>query len=206
MAQLAHESCAFQYSEEIWGPTDAQRRYEGRADLGNTQKGDGYRYRGRGWIQLTGRHNYRRFGQKLGLDLEGNPDLAARADVAAKLAAAYWTDRGLNAYADQGDFREITRRINGGYNGLADRERYYGLASTFLASQPAQAGRVFLIDGGGKEVLWNGQPTKYGGVDLNKELVEQLRLVYPAPGGPWTYEGLKVWRRQNGDLVLERAK
>ncbi|WP_212648310.1 hypothetical protein [Deinococcus hopiensis] len=123
-----------------------------------------------------------------------------------QIAAAYWTDRGLNAYADQGDFREVTRRINGGYNGLADRERYYGLASMFLASQSTQAGRVLLIDGGGKEVLWNGQATKYGGVDLNKELVEQLRLVYPAPGGPWTYEGLKVWRRQNGDLVLERMK
>lgn len=206
VAQLAHESCAFRYCKEIWGPTDVQRRYEGRADLGNTQKGDGYRYWGRGWIQLTGRHNYRKFGVILGLDLEGNPDLAARADVAARLAAAYWAERGLNALADQGNFREITHRINGGYNGLADRERYYALALAHFKAQPAAQPRVLLVpQGGGEHAAWDGKPTKYGGVLLDAALVSQLRTVYPCPSGPWTYQTLRGWHQSDGDLVLERA-
>ncbi|UFA50955.1 glycoside hydrolase family 19 protein [Deinococcus radiophilus] len=203
LAQLAHESCGFRYAEELWGPTSAQRRYEGRADLGNTQPGDGYRYRGRGWIQLTGRHNYRKFGQLLGLDLEGNPDLAARPDVAARLAAAYWTSRGLNSLSDQGKFREITRRINGGYNGYADRLRYHTLIHEALKAVP-QPGRVLLVPMGGSDpVPWDGR-SRYNSQGLTA-LVPQLRQAYPVPGGPWEYGGvLRVWVRQNDDLVLER--
>ncbi|MFC4428017.1 glycoside hydrolase family 19 protein [Deinococcus navajonensis] len=204
LAQLAHESCGFLYLEELWGPTSAQQRYEGRADLGNTQPGDGYRFRGRGWIQLTGRHNYRKFGARLGLPLEAQPDLAARPDVAARLAVAYWTDRGLNALADAGQFREITRKINGGLNGLADRERYHQLARAAL-TPASQSPRVLLVPkGGGDPVPWDGQPTRYGGQLLDEALVSQLRLVYAQPGGPWTYGGLQVWVRRNGDLVLGR--
>jgi putative chitinase len=93
VSQLAHESGSFRYPEEIWGPTAAQRRYEGRADLGNVQPGDGYRYRGRGWVQLTGRANYRTYGRLVGLHLEGRPELAVQPDAAARIAAAYWTAR-----------------------------------------------------------------------------------------------------------------
>src|SRR5438552_406834 len=74
LAQIAHESAELRFMEEIWGPTPAQRGYEGRADLGNTQPGDGKRFKGRGPIQLTGRANYRSYGQRLGVDLESHPE------------------------------------------------------------------------------------------------------------------------------------
>lgn len=163
LAQLAHESGGFRYIEELWGPTPAQRRYEGRRDLGNVHAGDGYRYRGRGWIQLTGRYNYRKYGQLLGVDLESQPDLAATPEYAARLAAAYWQQRGLSGLADAGNFREITRRINGGYNGLADRERYYKLIQEEL-----DVSKVFMVDKAGKNVEWDGKATIYGGVKITR--------------------------------------
>jgi glycosyl hydrolase family 19 (putative chitinase) len=102
-------------------------RYEGRRDLGNTQPGDGPRYHGRGPIQLTGRANYRSAGRDLGLDLERNPEKAADPDVAFRIAGWYWTTRNLNKFADLGDagVDDVTRLINGGYNGLDDRRKRY---------------------------------------------------------------------------------
>ena len=100
--------------------------YEGRADLGNTQPGDGRRYKGRGLIQLTGRANYRSYGQKIGVDLEGNPDLALEQAVSAKVFAVYFRDHrsreGLNvADAAREGLWELTRRlVNGGLNGWDD--------------------------------------------------------------------------------------
>jgi predicted chitinase/LysM repeat protein len=128
LAQLGHESASFRYFEEIASGS----AYEGRADLGNTQPGDGVRFKGRGPIQLTGRSNYRAAGRALGIDLENNPRRAADLDVGFRTAAWFWNSRSLNTYADQGNFREVTRRINGGYNGLADREAYYRRALAVL--------------------------------------------------------------------------
>jgi len=137
LAQLAHESGEFRWMEEIWGPTPAQRRYEPASTLakrlGNSQPGDGYRFKGRGPIQLTGRANYQRFGQLLGIDLVSKPERAAEPEVAFRIAALYWANRGLNELADRQDFREITRRINGGFNGLADRIQYFDRARAALA-------------------------------------------------------------------------
>ena len=121
MAQMAHESGNFRYLQEIWGPTPAQQRYEGRRDLGNTQSGDGYRYRGRGYVQLTGRANYATFGSMIGVDLVSDPDLASQPDIAAKLAIAYWNTRVKPKVTNFEDTRTVTRLINGGYNGLDDR-------------------------------------------------------------------------------------
>lgn len=121
MGQLTHESGGFVYMEEIWGPTPAQARYEGRADLGNTQPGDGKRYKGRGPIQITGRANYRGYGKRLGLDLEGNPNLAADPAIGLRIALEYWNVNRLNALADRDDLAGITKRINGGTNGIDDR-------------------------------------------------------------------------------------
>jgi putative chitinase len=122
MAQMAHESGDFRYLQEIWGPTSAQKGYEGRKDLGNTQPGDGYKFRGRGYVQLTGRANYRAFGGMIGADLENNPDLASQPDIAAKLAVAYWRTRVKSRVRDFENTRAVTKLINGGFNGLADRE------------------------------------------------------------------------------------
>lgn len=135
LAQIAHESDELKYFEEIWGPTPAQKGYEGRKDLGNTELGDGRRFRGRGPIQLTGRANYKKFGELLGVDLIGDPDLAAKPEYAFQTAALYWRRKGLNELADGGsdeDFKDITIRINGGLNGLANREKYYDLAKKAL--------------------------------------------------------------------------
>lgn len=126
LAQVGHESGSFVYVREIWGPTAAQSRYEGRADLGNTVPGDGYLFRGRGLIQVTGRDNYRAVGAALGLPLLARPELLEDPDNAARSAGWFWSTHGLNELADGQLFSAITRRINGGQNGAADRvERYH---------------------------------------------------------------------------------
>jgi len=106
--------------------------YEGRKDLGNTEPGDGKRYKGRGPIQLTGRASYRKAGEALGLELEQNPEMAARPEIGCQVAGWFWQTRKLNALADTDDFQQITRRINGGLNGLPQREAYYRKASEVL--------------------------------------------------------------------------
>lgn len=120
MAQLAHESGSFRYMEEI----ASGAAYEGRKDLGNTSPGDGKRFKGRGPIQLTGRANYRRFGQRIGIDLERHPEIAAVPSIGLHTALEYWKDRDLNSLADRDDVTAITRKINGGTNGLADRKAH----------------------------------------------------------------------------------
>ena len=113
--------------------TSPRRRCRQR--LGNTEAGDGRRFKGRGPIQITGRANYRRFGDLLGLNLVDNPDSAALPDVAFRVAGLFWSKKGLNELADRVTpeaFKEITRRINGGFNGLAERERFYEAAKSAL--------------------------------------------------------------------------
>ena len=91
--------------------------YEGREDLGNTEPGDGRRYKGRGFIQLTGRTNYRQYGKVLRLDLEGNPKLALLPSVAADIFAEYWLAKKVYAACDKPDWRRVRKLVNGGYNG-----------------------------------------------------------------------------------------
>ena len=140
LAQVAHESGGLRFSEELWGPTAAQRRYEGRADLGNDQPGDGFRFRGRGLIQLTGRANYRaytRHRHDLGdaeADLEAHPDLVGQPPLAADVAGWFWDNRKINDAADRDDVEAVTRKINGGLNGLEDRKRYLRLAKEALGA------------------------------------------------------------------------
>ena len=133
IAQIGHESGQLKYVKEIWGPTKAQARYEGRADLGNTQPGDGSKYRGRGFIQITGRANYEACGEALGVDLVNHPELLEKPQLACMSAAWFWASRGLNTLADAGQFDTITRRINGGQNGAADRQMLYAKALRVLA-------------------------------------------------------------------------
>lgn len=128
-AQIIHESGGFRYMEEI----ASGQAYEGRADLGNTQAGDGRRFKGRGPIQITGRANYRAFGRKIGIDIEASPELAAIPSIGLHLACAYWDDRKLNAPADRDDVLAITRAINGGTNGLADRRNNLAMMKGLVA-------------------------------------------------------------------------
>ena len=135
MAQVGHESGRLQYVREIWNPKQCpwQLRYEGRADLGNTQPGDGFKYRGRGLIQITGRKNYKLCGEGLGLPLEDKPELLEIPENAALSAGWYWSIHGCNRLADVGNFREITHVINGGFNGWDDRLALYNKAGQVLA-------------------------------------------------------------------------
>jgi putative chitinase len=129
IAQLGHESDGFRAMEEY----ASGAAYEGRADLGNTQRGDGVRYKGRGPIQITGRANYRTYGRALGIDLERRPELASAPSIGLQVSAAYWTARGLNALADRDDVVAVTKAINGGDNGLSDRRARLAAAKALLA-------------------------------------------------------------------------
>jgi putative chitinase len=128
LAQLAHESGSLRYVREI---ADGSA-YEGRADLGNTQVGDGPRFKGRGFLQITGRANYAKCGAALNLDLIATPDLLEVPSGAARSAGWYWKSRNLNQYADTDAFGALTKAINGGYNGLDDRIRHWLVARKAL--------------------------------------------------------------------------
>jgi putative chitinase len=128
MAQLAHESGGFRYMEEI----ASGAAYEGRANLGNVQPGDGKRYKGRGPIQLTGRANYREYGRALGIDFESHPEIVALPSVGLMVACRYWTAKGLNALADADNVEAITRKVNGGLNGFAERKAYLAKAKGLM--------------------------------------------------------------------------
>lgn len=123
LAQILHESGAFRYKEEI-ASGDA---YDTRADLGNTPQkdGDGRLYKGRGWIQITGKNNYRKASKEFGIDFVNNPKLASEYPFCALLAGWYWNKCNLNAMADKNFFKSITKAINGGYNGINDRLKWY---------------------------------------------------------------------------------
>lgn len=128
LAQCAHESAGMRTTVEY----ASGKEYEGRKDLDNTHPGDGVRYKGRGLIQLTGRANYAAYGKKLGIDLVGHPDLAAAFPAAIETAALYWNDHNLNDAADANDIALITKRINGGLNGLQSRKALFVKAKKAL--------------------------------------------------------------------------
>jgi putative chitinase len=124
LAQVGHESGRLQFVKEIWGPDKCawQKNYEMNADLGNDQPGDGFKFRGRGLIQITGRYNYAACGSGLGLPLTDKPEILENPKYAAMSAGWFWEKHHLNNKADLEDFEGITRVINGGLNGQSDRE------------------------------------------------------------------------------------
>ena len=132
IAQIAHESGRFKWVRELWGPTPAQLRYEGRQDLGNLSPGDGKKYMGRGLIQVTGKDNYRRLGAAIGIDLVSTPQRLEEPQLAADSAGWFWETHGCNDLADAGELEKLTRRINGGLNGLTDRYVLYDQAKRVL--------------------------------------------------------------------------
>lgn len=133
LAQIGHESGSLVYTMEL-GNSSYFEKYEGRKDLGNTKPGDGAKFRGRGLIQITGRANYAAVSQALFGDdrLLVTPGLLEQPGWAAKSAAWYWTTHNLNALADADRFTDLTKKINGGTNGLEDRKERYKLALSVL--------------------------------------------------------------------------
>lgn len=121
LAQIGHESGQLRYVEEI----ASGQAYELRKDLGNNQLGDGKKYKGRGLIQVTGKRNYLLCGLALDLDLLQHPELLSETRNACRSAGWYWKNNNLNALCDLGLFQELTKRINGGLNGYADRYKLY---------------------------------------------------------------------------------
>jgi len=132
LAQVGHESAQLFYTQELASGS----AYEGRADLGNTQSGDGIRFKGRGLIQITGRSNYVAAMLALDVDCVEHPELLEQPELAARSAGWFWQKHGLNELADDQLFTEITKRINGGLNGQADRLSLYAGA------------RIVLLNGG----------------------------------------------------------
>jgi putative chitinase len=132
LAQIGHESGGLHWLVELWGPTQTQLRYETRYDLGNIAPGDGYKFRGRGLIQLTGRGNYERCGKALGEDLVNKPELLGEPALACRSAGWFWKCNGCNELADAGKFEALTKRINGGLNGYPERMALWEAAKSVL--------------------------------------------------------------------------
>lgn len=129
LAQVAHESGQLLWLREL----ASGAAYEGRSDLGNVVAGDGVRFKGRGLLQITGRANYAACGVALGLDLLATPQLLEQPVAACRSAGWFWQSRGLNRLADADDQERVTRRINGGLNGLAERLALFRTARKVLA-------------------------------------------------------------------------
>jgi putative chitinase len=119
LATSLHESDRFKTMHEYWGPTEAQKKYEGRDDLGNTEPGDGERFMGRGFVQVTGRRNYTAWSKRLGIDLVADPERAAEHEIAARILVegmmlGTFTGKPLGKYVGAGcDFYNARRVVNG---------------------------------------------------------------------------------------------
>ncbi|MGZ5799234.1 MAG: glycoside hydrolase family 19 protein [Burkholderiaceae bacterium] len=129
ISQIGHESGQLRYTEEL----ASGKAYEGRADLGNHDPGDGVKYKGRGLIQVTGKDNYICLMMDLGIDCVEHPEIVAEIENACRSAGWFWKTHGLNELADAGDQIKVTKRINGGTNGLTDRLALFEVARKVLA-------------------------------------------------------------------------
>ncbi len=201
LAQVLHESGGLQFFEEIASGT----AYEGRRDLGNVHPGDGRRYKGRGPIQLTGRSNYKWAATLLGLPLEKHPEMASQHTIGWRIAGLYWESHGLNQLADQGKFVEITRRINGGENGLASRRAYLAKLQR-VDCRPMDPLHGYTAS----EIRWireydrlvrTGQDTHRQGVLRQAMIVQRKRIFRAAKDKGWT--GL---RRRRYESLLSRTR
>lgn len=128
LAQIAHESGELRYTKEL----ASGKAYEGRKDLGNTKQGDGVKYKGRGFIQLTGRSNYSKFQSYSIQPVLEKPELLEEPELCVDVTMWFWETHGLNELADKDNLKAIRKRINGGYNGLAECEKYLKRAKEAL--------------------------------------------------------------------------
>jgi putative chitinase len=172
-------------AERVYGLGNPRKARE----LGNTETGDGFRYRGNGVLQTTGRGNHRRMGAACGIDFEGNPDLVVAPEHALKPALSEWTECGLNVFADRNDIRTITLRINGGLTGLSGREGWFAKAWSLLKADadPAEPWEAGDAD---DDVKWLQQALNDLGTDP--------RLVVDGRYGPATRMAVKAFQSAAG--------
>lgn len=141
-AQIMHETAYFRYDRELWNGKGAQARYEGRADLGNVRPGDGKKFKGHGPIQVTGRSNTTEFRNWCREFIPETPDFAEYPELIntdpyeGLTLVWYWATRKLNKFADKNDLYMVTKRVNGGTNGLAHRYECYDAAALALLGEP----------------------------------------------------------------------
>ena len=224
IAQCAHESANFKFLKEnlnyraetlmkVWPSRFtslelarqyamqpekiANNVYGGRMGNGPESSGDGWRYAGKGLIQLTGKDNYTRFAESIETPVEEIPDYLGTFEGAVQSACWFWEVNNLNQWADAGDILTLTKRINGGVIGLEDRKKHYAHALHVLG------------DGGGHAVAESHAPAA-GGASMNTVIrrgsrgetvaAVQARLGLNADGdfGPGTEQALKNWQAANG--------
>jgi hypothetical protein len=161
----------FRPIHEYGGDAYFTRSYEGRTDLGNTKPGDGARFHGRGFIQITGRANYRAYGKLLKEQLEKEPDRALDPEVAARVMAVYFKDRDIPGCAARGDWRAVRKRVQGGYAGWENFIRIVKALESIGASEPEVSGNATVDDmltyartllGIPYEINWPGYPRQPG--------------------------------------------
>jgi putative chitinase len=128
LAQCAHESVEFLYLRELASGNAYEPPSEKATELGNSQPGDGPRFRGGGCLQITGRYNYSRCGIAIGVDLEADPELIELPANACMASAWFWATHGLNELSDKNAFGTVTHKVNGGYLGLDQRLDYWLIA------------------------------------------------------------------------------
>lgn len=163
------------FAERVYGLGNPRKK-----DLGNTQPGDGYRYRGRGFLQITGRSAYHEASKRTGVDFENNPDLAGQPEYALMTAADFWNSRKLNTHADGNNIERITKGINGGHNGLPDRKARFAKATQIWAP-----GGLESLPGPGLESIGGRPVLEYG--DLNRDVLELKQLLARAG-----YDGFRM--------------
>lgn len=214
LAQTAHESGKYRVLEEnlnyrasslmrVWPkhfPTEeianeyarqperiANRAYRNRMDNGDEASGDGWRYRGRGLIQLTGKYNYSKFAESVGMDLADVPEYLESFEGAIAGACWFWDTNKLNRYADAGDIKTMTKRINGGYIGLEDRIHHYHEAMHAMGAEVPEASVVL-------------ETVKRGSRGPTVQKVQEKLGITPADGifGPGTERIVKQWQSDNG--------
>jgi putative chitinase len=195
LGQTCEESAGFRTTEEFASGAE----YEGRKDLGNVNQGDGPLFKGRGLLQLTGRANYRVYGQALGVDLENNPRLAANPALSLRIACEYWKRRKINDVCDRDNIIEVTRLINGGGNGLDDRRRYTSAAKAAVARlEGAQLSGVSPPGAANQPVLQRG--SKGTAVAELQGLLHDLDFAVAVDGdfGPGTEVAVSRFQSEHG--------
>ena len=188
LATVVTEVASFEPINEFGDAAYFTEHYEGRRDLGNTQPGDGVRYHGRGFIQLTGRANYRSYGQKLGVPLEDKPDLALDSSIAARVLARYFKDHNIADAARQGDWKTVRKKVNGRLNGW-DR---FQVAVRKLEQAEAAKGDGLAEGAIGPDVVRLKQLLKAWGEKLPQPIKSTPFF------GPATTEAVKAFQRTHG--------